>query len=97
MTETQLFTRGSAAEDFIASIGDPTTRFLVQVAVNHALGAVLRDKELSRDASMTPFDLLSFAKCVEPLMKRHEVLRRILDGEITSLDELDPFNTVGKV
>ena len=97
MAETQLFTRSSAAEEFIASIGDPKTKFLVQVAVNHALGAVLRDKELSRDASKTPFDLLFFAKGVESLVRRHDVLRRILDGEISSLEELDPFSAYSKL
>lgn len=93
MVNDDVFLRQSEAWEFVRSIADPTERLLTELAVANALSFLASDPDYQRRFSTAPLDLLTFARGVDALLKNKEILRKVLDGEITDINDLNPFTT----
>jgi hypothetical protein len=86
-----VFLRHREAWEFIQSIADPTDRLLVEVALSNAMSALVSDANYQRECSTAPFDLLNFARASRGFLRNKQTLRDILDGKVTSIEDLNPF------
>ena len=93
MSEDAYFLHWKEAEGLVRGIADPTERLLMEAALNHAVGFLLREVSYTDAVASggTRFDLLTFAESLRSFLRRQDVLRGILDGSIKSLDDLNPF------
>jgi hypothetical protein len=85
------FLHQSEAWEFVRSISDPTQRLLMELAVTMAYSTLVRDPEYCRTAANHPLDLLMFARAAYAFLAKTNLLRRVLDGTLKSIDELEPF------
>jgi len=91
MNRNEAFLRQSEAWDFVRSIPDPTERLLAEISLANALSFLISDLDYQKRFSSAPLDLLTFARGVNAFLRNKEVLRKVLDGEITHIDDLSPF------
>jgi hypothetical protein len=91
MTKVDAFPHQSEAWDFVRSISDPTQRLLMELALTMAYSALARDPGYLRTAAAHPLDLLMFARGAHAFLAKTNLLRRVLDGAVKSIDELEPF------
>jgi hypothetical protein len=84
------FLRQTEAWAYVKSIQDAKERLLMEIAVAKALPFLAADSEYSTLRTV-PVDLLIYARTVHNFLRPLDTLRRILDGTITSIDDLDPF------
>ena len=91
------FLRWKEAEALVRAIEKPTERLLMEVALNHAVGFLLRDRSYIHHVaeSGTPFDLFLFVSSLQSFLQREDVVRGIVAGTIRSLDDLNPFAGAG--
>lgn len=91
MAGNDVFLRQSEAWEFVRSIADPTERLLTELSLAHALSFLVSDPDYQRRFSSAPLDLLTFARSVGAFLQKKELLRKVIDGEITHVDDLNPF------
>jgi hypothetical protein len=91
MAMMDAFLHQSEGWDFVRSISDPTKRLLTELAVTIAYSTLARDPDYARTAADHPLDLLMFARAAHAFLAKTNLLRRVLDGDVTSIDELEPF------
>lgn len=91
MSRDEVFLRQDEAWDFVRSIADPTERLLAEIAVANALSFLVSDPDYQERFSSIPLDLLTFVRGVDAFLRNKDVLRRVLDGEVTHIDDLSPF------
>ena len=85
------FLRQDEAWQYVKAIPDAKERLLTEFAVAKALSFLVGDPEYRQAFAIAPLDLLVFARTVHNLFGRLDVLRGVLDGTVTSIDDLDPF------
>jgi hypothetical protein len=85
------FLRQTDASNYVNSIADAKERLLTEIAVAKALSFLAADSEYRLNVGKAPIDLLIYARIVHALFRRADVLKGVLDGAITSIDDLDPF------
>jgi hypothetical protein len=85
------FLRQSEAWQYVKSIQDGKERLLTEIAVAKALSFLVTDPEYRRIVANAPVDLLLYARTVHELFRRADIVKGVLDGTITSVNDLDPF------
>jgi hypothetical protein len=88
---SEVFLRQDEAWAFVRSLSDPTERLLVELALAKTLSFLVADSEYQATFKQAPLDLLTYAKAVHAFLSQKETLREVLDGKITSVDDLSPF------
>ena len=94
MDGNEVFLRESETWEFVRSISDPTERLLTELSLAYAISFLVSDPDYKKRVSSAPLDLLTFARCVAAFFRNKDVLRKVLDGEITHIDDLDPFSAI---
>jgi hypothetical protein len=85
------FLRQGEAWEYVRAIPDAKERLLTEIAVAKALSFLATDPEYRRTFGKAPVDLLLYARTVHAVVRPTDILRSVLDGAITSIDDLDPF------
>lgn len=85
------FPRQNEAWAYVKSIEDARQRLLLEVAVARALSFLVADPEYRASFSERPMDLLTYARTVHAFVQQESILKGIMDGTVTSIDDLDPF------
>lgn len=85
------FPRQNEAWAYVKSIEDARQRLLLEVAVARALSFLVADPEYRANFSERPMDLLTYARTVHAFVQQESILKGIMDGTVTSIDDLDPF------
>jgi hypothetical protein len=85
------FLRQNEAWQYVKSIRDGKERLLTEIAVAKALSFLATDTEYRRTFAEAPVDLLVYARTVHELFRRADIVKGVLDGTITSVNDLDPF------
>lgn len=94
MGSQEVFLRQREAWEWIGTIADPIERLLVGVALANALSFLISDVEYQQQSSSAPLDALTYARAVSAFARNKDILRDILAGKITSIEDLDPFPRV---
>jgi hypothetical protein len=87
----EAFLRQSEAWEFVRSISNAKQRLLTEIAVARALSFLASDPEYRHTFGQAPLDMLTFARTVHALFQQTDVLKDVIDGAITSVDDLNPF------
>lgn len=90
----EAFLRQNEAWEYVRNIADPKVRLLTEVALAKALSFLVGDEEYRSTFQRSPFDLFTYARTVHELFRRAELLQRVLDGTVVSIEELEPFSQV---
>lgn len=93
MADDDVFLRQNEAWEFVQSIADPTERLLIELSLANALSFFASDADYQKKFSSAPLDLLLFARGMNAFLQKKELLRKVLDGEITDINDLNPFTT----
>lgn len=88
---SDAFLRQEEAWSFVRSLSDSTDRLLVELALAKALSFLVADSEYRTTFKRAPLDLLTYARTAHAFLCQKDVLRDVLDGKITSVDDLNPF------
>lgn len=91
MVNDEVFLRQDEAWEFVRSISDPTERLLTELSVANALSILVSDPDYHERFRSAPFDVLLFARASNAFLRNKDILRKVLDGEITHVNDLDPF------
>lgn len=86
-----VFLRQSEAWEFVRAIEDPKQRLLTELALANALSFLVADPDYRTRFSFAPLDLLTFARGANAFLQKQDVLRKVLNGEITHINDLNPF------
>jgi hypothetical protein len=84
----ELFKNHHAANAYVGEITEPTERLLTEACVARAISAWLGDPAQAKALVSEPIDLLAFAKGVHAFFRNRRALEGILDGSLTTLEEL---------
>ena len=93
MSNNEVFLNQSEAREYINSVADPTVRLLLQTALNQAITFLLSDLKSQTDCRPPPFDELTFARVANAFLSRTGLLRAILSGSVTTLEDASWFRT----
>lgn len=85
------FLRQEEAWVFVRSLKDPKERLLVELAVGKALVFLAGDPDYLETLKRAPLDLLTYATATHAFLRQQELVRDVLDGRITGVEDLDPF------
>lgn len=85
------FLRQSEAWNYVNSIQDGKERLLTEIAVAKALSFLATDPGYRQTFAEAPLDLLVYARTVHAFLRRVDIVKGVLDGTITNIDDLDPF------
>jgi hypothetical protein len=85
------FLRQNEAWHYVNSIQDGKERLITEIAVAKALSFLATDPGYRQTVAEAPLDLLVCARTVHELFRRVDIVKGVLDGTITSVDDLDPF------
>jgi hypothetical protein len=88
---SEPFPRQNEAWAYVKSVKEPKERLMLEVAVARALSFLATDPEYRASFSECPMDLLTYARTVHALLQKDTILKDIIDGKVTSIDDLDPF------
>ncbi len=91
---SEAFLRQQEAWDFVHSIHDPTERLLVELSLAHALSFLVSDADYKARFLSSPLDLRTFASAIDAFLRKTDIVRKVLDGKITHVDDLSPFPPV---
>jgi len=86
-----VFLRQSEAWEFVRALKEPTDRLLVELALAKALSFLVADSDYRARFKQAPLDLLTYAKAVHSFLSQRDVVGGVLEGKITSVDDLSPF------
>lgn len=89
------FLRQNEAWLYVNSIQDGQERLLTEIAVAKALSFLATDPGYRQTFAEAPLDLLVYARTVHEFFRRVDIVKGVLDGTITSVDDLDPFPSKG--
>jgi hypothetical protein len=89
------FLRESEAWEFVQSIPDSKQRLLTELAVCRALSFLIGDADYVQNVKKARVDLLIFARTTHAFFSNMSVLRGVIDGTITSVDDIAPFSVPG--
>jgi hypothetical protein len=86
------FLNQTEAWNYVGTIADARERLLTEYALARALSFLVTDPSYPvAVAEGRAVDLLVFARTVHALFEDTDVIRRIIDGDIESIDVLSPF------
>ncbi len=85
------FLRQDEAWHYVKTIDDRKERLLTEIALAKALSFLATDPGYRQTFAATPLDLVVYARTVHDLFRRVDIVKGVLDGTITSVDDLDPF------
>ena len=85
---SDVFLRQDEAWSFVRSLSDPTERLLMELALAKALSFLASDPEYRRTFTRAPVDLLMYARTTHAFLQQADVLRNVMSGKITSVDDL---------
>ena len=89
---SEPFLRQSEAWDFTRAISEPKARLLTELALGKALVFLAADSQFAGEFQAYPLDALHYARCLHAFFSgSRQVVEKVLGGEITSVDDLNPF------
>ena len=89
------FLRQGETWQYVKSIQNAKERLLMEIAIAKALSFLATDPEYRRTFAEAPVDLLVYARTVHEFFRRTDIVKGVLDGTITSVNDLDPFPKAG--
>ena len=85
---TTYFLSQQEAADYARSIDDRAERVLVEAALSHVIGFLIRDERYLARCATNPIDLLTYVRAVHALAKNRRLLDEALSGKYEHLDDI---------